>query len=82
MVPVDVIERIKGVEGSAVKNWEKRGVEVGAEAWAVLTEWKEARDAVTVDTEGDEEFEFELPEGLSMAEKIQVSPSSRKYERF
>lgn len=40
MVPMEVIERMRRVEGLTVEQWQKRGVEVGEEAWDVLTEWQ------------------------------------------
>lgn len=38
MVPLEVIERMKAVEGDGV-DWDQRGVEVGEAAWKVVTDW-------------------------------------------
>jgi hypothetical protein len=39
-VPLEVIERMRQVEGVTEDQWDRRGVEVGAQAWKVLTDWQ------------------------------------------
>lgn len=42
VVPLDIIRRMREVEGAGT-NWEKRGVEIQSEeAWMVLSSWYEA----------------------------------------
>jgi hypothetical protein len=42
-VPLDVLEKMREVEGASVEEWDKRGVEVGAEAWKLLMDSREVR---------------------------------------
>lgn len=40
-VPMDILEKMREVEGSSEEEWSRRGVEVGAEAWAILKKYME-----------------------------------------
>lgn len=39
-VPLQIIEKMREVEGASEADWEGRGVEVGKAAWQVLLDWK------------------------------------------
>ena len=41
VVPLDMIGQMRKVDGKSVEEWQGRGVEVGDEAWKVLTDWAE-----------------------------------------
>lgn len=42
-LPLEVLEKMREVEGASVEEWDRRGVEVGAEAWKVLMDSREVR---------------------------------------
>lgn len=39
LVPLDIIARMKEMEGSSEKEWNRRGVVVGDKSWEILLDW-------------------------------------------
>jgi hypothetical protein len=50
VVPLEILARMREAEGVMEKEWRGRGVQVGDEAWSILTQWYED---TTADAEGD-----------------------------
>lgn len=40
-VPLDLLQRMRMIEGISEEDWCQRGVEVGDETWKLLTDWQE-----------------------------------------
>ena len=49
VVPLEIISRMRRIDGKSVEEWQGRGTQVGEAAWKVLTDWAEKQPgSVTV----------------------------------
>lgn len=52
-IPIEVIRGMRRVEGVSSRKWQKRGVEVGSDAWQILIDWMFVNELLPMKYQGD-----------------------------